>query len=269
MLTKRNTRLQAPLVSAEVRAFLESLKPGESLDLVLNPQGDHPFDVRRTSLLEIAPLRGLVVSQPNRKVAKTSEPRPIEATVLRHDRQSNQYTRLGFYTTIKDFLDSFHLVGGSEKALLLELPREIHQANLRSSFRLLVPPSLTPPVALLGEDRKKLDIGVELIDLATGGAALSYRYVPGTPPLFGGGETLFFEADFSNLIERLAVRLYAFQAEIATFQARCRVVRIYEEPDTRRRYVAVVFLDLSGPQEDLLHALILKMQLFISSRGLA
>lgn len=37
MLTKRHTRTQAPAVSAAVQAFLDGLKPGESLDLVLNP----------------------------------------------------------------------------------------------------------------------------------------------------------------------------------------------------------------------------------------
>ena len=221
---------------------------------------------RGGSGLEISPQRGLVVSQPNRKIATTTGTRTIEATILRYDRQINQYIRLGFYTTIKGFLDSFHLVGSSEEALLLDLPQEIHQANLRSSFRLLIPPSFVPPIALLNENKKKLDIGVELIDLATGGASLSYRYMPGTPHLFGGGETVFFEADFSALIERMAVRLYAFQADLARFQARGRVVRIYEETDTRRRYVAIAFLDLTGPQEDLLHALILKMQMFISSR---
>jgi hypothetical protein len=93
--------------------------------------------------------------------------------------------------------------------------------------------------------------------------------MPGTLPLFGGGETVFFETDFTDLIERMAVRLYAFQADLARFQVRARVVRTYEEPDTRRRYVALAFLELTGPQEDLLHALILKMQMFISSRGLA
>jgi hypothetical protein len=269
MLTKRQTRLQAPVVSAAVQAFLDKLKPGETLDLVLNPEGSHSFDVRRAPLLDISPERGLVVSQPNRKIVKTAEPPAIEATILRHDHQINQYIRLGFYTTVKEFLDSFHLVGSSEEALILELPREIHQANLRASFRLLIPPSFVPPTALLSENKKKLDISIELIDLATGGASLCYRYKPGTPPLFTGGETIFFEADFSDLIERMAVRLYAFQAELAHFQARCRVVRTYEEPDTRRRYVAVAFRDLTGPQEDLLHALILKMQMFISSRGLA
>jgi hypothetical protein len=252
-----------------VQAFLDGLKPGESLDLVVNPQDSHPCDVRRASILEISPQRGLIVSQPNRKIATNTETRTIEATILRHDRQLNQYIRWGFYTTIKEFLDSFHLVGSSEEALLLDLPQEIHQANLRSSFRLVIPPSFVPPIALLNENKKRLDINVELIDLATGGASLSYRYMPGTLPLFGGGETVFFETDFADLIERMAVRLYAFQADLAHFQARARVVRTYEEPDTRRRYVALAFLELTGPQEDLLHALILKMQMFISSRGLA
>lgn len=209
------------------------------------------------------------MSQPNRKIAKTSEIPTIEATILQHDRQINQHIRLGFYTTIKEFLDNFHLVGSSEEALLLELPHEIQQANLRASFRLLIPPSLVPPVALLSENKKKLDLNVELIDLATGGASLCYRYAPGTPPLFGGGETVVFEADFSDLIERMAVRLYAFQAELAHFQASGHVIRTFEEPDTRRRYLAIAFQGLTGPQEDLLHALILKMQMFISSRGLA
>lgn len=269
MLTKRHTRSQTPAVSAAVQAFLDSLKPGELFDLVLDPQGSHPFDVRRVALLEISPQRGLVVSQPNRKIAKTAALPTIEATVVRHDRQINQHIRLGFYTTIKAFLDRFHLVGSAEEALLLERPREVHQANLRSSFRLLIPPSLIPPIAVLDEHKQRVDVGVELFDLSTGGALLSYRYAPGTPPLFHGGESVFFEAAFGDLIERMAVRLYASQAQLAQFQARCHVTRTYEDPEARRRYVAVAFRDLTGPQEDLLYALILKMQMFISSRGLA
>jgi hypothetical protein len=78
---------------------------------------------------------------------------------------------------------------------VLALPREVHEANLRSSYRLVIPYSLTPPVCLLAEHEQKLDL-------------------------------------------------------------------------MQRDYVGLSFLDPTRQQQDLLHAVILKMQLFISARGL-
>jgi hypothetical protein len=268
MLTKRTSRPQPASAVAEVKTFLESLRPGEAIDLILNSDPSQASDVRRTSILEIDLRKGLVVSQPNRKIMKTSVAQRLEATILKHDRQTNKPIRLGFHTTISAFIDSFQLVDSTQEALLLALPREIHPANLRSSFRLPIPPSLVPPITLLNENKQKLDLEVELIDLASGGALVSYRQSAGTQPYLIGGESIFLEVDFNELIERLAVRLYAFQAELAHLQMRGRVIRAYEEVETRRHYAAVAFLDLTRPQEDLLHAVILKLQLFMSSRGM-
>jgi hypothetical protein len=120
MLTKRNNRIATASAVAEVETFLESLRPGEAVDLILNSDASPAFDVRRTSIPEINPRQGLVVSQPNRK----------------HDHQTNKYTRLGVYTTISAFIDNFQLVDSTQEALLLARPREIHPANLRNSFRL-------------------------------------------------------------------------------------------------------------------------------------
>jgi hypothetical protein len=58
------------------------------------------------------------------------------------------------------------------------------------------------------------------------------------------------------------------QAELARFQTHCRVAYTAEESDMQRDYAGLAFLDLTKQQEDLLHAVILKMQLFLSSRDL-
>ena len=180
MLSRRNSRPPTASAVAEVEMFLESLRPGEAVDLVLTSDTSQAPDVRRTSILEIDPRQGLVVSQPNRKITKTSAAQRIEATVLKHDRQTNKYTRLGFYTTISAFIDSFQLVDSTQEALLLALPREIHAANLRSSFRLPIAPSLVPPITLLNESKQQLDLEVELIDLASGGALSAIASRPGS-----------------------------------------------------------------------------------------
>ncbi len=116
--------------------------------------------------------------------------------------------------------------------------------------------------------KEEFEVSVELINLSTAGTLVSYRHVAGRPSLFSGGETVFLETDLSQLIERLSVRLYTFQSELARFQMRCRIVHTYEESETRRHYFGVALLDLARRREDLLHAVILKIQTFISSRGL-
>jgi hypothetical protein len=268
MFAKRNRRPPITSAVAEVETFLESLRPGEAIDLILTSDPSQARDVRRTSILEIDSRQGIVVGQPNHKITKTSAAQRIEATVLKHDRQTNKYTRLGFHTTISAFIDNFQLVDSTQEALLLARPREIHQANLRRSFRLPITPSLVPPITLLNEHKQKLGLEAELIDLASGGALVSYRQPAGTQPYLTGGDSIFLEVDFNELIERLAVRLYAFQAELARLQIRGRVVRAYHETETRRHYAAIAFLDLTRPQEDLLHAVILKLQRFMSSGGM-
>jgi hypothetical protein len=268
MPTNRNNRSDTTSAVAEVEAFLGSLRPGEAIDLVFQHEAGQPLDVRRVSILEIDPHQGLVVNQPNRKITKTVAAQRLEATVLKHDRQTDKYTRLGFYTTIRSFIDSFQLVDSTQDALLLALPREIHPANLRAAFRQAIPPSLVLPVTVLNESKQTLDIAVEIVNLSTVGALISYRRPAGTQPYLTVEESIFLEVDFSELIERLAVRLYASQAELSRPQIRGRIVRTYEESEMRRSYAAVSFQDLTRPQEDLLHAVILKLQVSMSSRGM-
>jgi hypothetical protein len=182
MLLKRLGQAQKAATSAAVQAFLESLKPGEAIDLVLNPGTDSMPDIRRATVLDIDLDRGVLVSQPNRKIVATSAGATIEATILRHDRQSPQATRVGFYTAVKEFIDSFQLLGSVQEAVLLELPKEVHQANLRSAFRLVVPPAFAPSIRLRDARQQPIDLAAELVDLAVGGALLRYRSAPGTPP---------------------------------------------------------------------------------------
>src|SRR5919108_5018225 len=178
-LRGRNSGSQAAPLPSDVRTFLESLRPGQSVDLVLNPAGSRPFDVRRTLILEIDPQRGVVVSQPNRTVTKAIGAQRIDVTVLKRDLQSQAHTRIGFYATIREFIDGYQLASGSQEALVLALPREVHEANLRYSYRLVIPPSLTPPVCLLDEHEQKLDLSVEISNLSSGGALVSYRRARG------------------------------------------------------------------------------------------
>jgi hypothetical protein len=72
-----------------------------------------------------------------------------------------------------------------------------------------------------------------------------------------------------ELLDRLGVRLYASQPTLSRFQVRGRVVRRYQESETPYHYLGVAFAELTGAQEDLLHAVILKSQTFMSARGLA
>jgi hypothetical protein len=268
MLRGRNSGSQAASLPSDVRPFLESLRPGQSVDLVLNPAGSRPLDVRRTLILEIDPQRGVVVSQPNRTVTRAIGAQRIDVTVLKRDLQSQAHTRIGFYATIHEFIDGYQLGSGSQEALVLALPREVHEANLRSSYRLVIPSSLTPPVCLLDEHEQKLDLSVEISNLSSGGALVSYRRSRRAGQPFRDSEALFLEVDLGELVERLAVRLYASQSERARFRTRCRVAHTAEESDTQRDYVGLSFLDPTRQQQDLLHAVILKMQMFISSRGL-
>ena len=97
---------------------------------------------------------------------------------------------------------------------------------------------------------------------------VSYRRSRGAGQLFRDGEALFLEVDLGALVERLAVRLYACQSELARFRTRCRVAHTAADSDMQRDYVGLSFLDPTRQQQDLLHAEILKMQLFLSSRGL-
>jgi hypothetical protein len=219
-------------------------------------------------ILEIDPQQGLVVNQPNRKITKIVAAERLEATIVKHDRQTDKYTRLGFYTTIRSFIDNFQLVDSTQEALVLALPREIHPANLRAAFRQTIQPSMVLPITVLNESKHKLDIAVEIMNLSTVGALVSYRRPAGTQPYLTVGDNVFLEVDFSELIERLAVRLYASQAGLSRPQIRAHVVRAYEENEARRSYAAASFQDLTRPQEDLLHAVILKLQVSMSSRGI-
>ncbi len=184
MLRGRNSRCQAASAASDVGVFLESLRPGQSVDLGLNPGAGRGLDVRRTLILEIDPQRGVVVSQPNRTIAKVIGAQRIDVTVLKRDRPSQTHTRIGFYATIDEFIDGYQLAGSSQEALVLALPREVHEANLRSSYRLVIPPSLTPRVCLLDEHKQKLDLPVEIINLSMGGALVSYRRSPSVRQLF-------------------------------------------------------------------------------------
>jgi hypothetical protein len=268
MLRGRNSGSRVTSAASEVGTFLESLRPGQSVDLVLNPGAGRGLDVRRTLILEIDPGRGIVVSQPNRTIAKAIGAQRIDVTMLKRDLSNQTCTRIGFYATIDEFIDGYHLAGSSQEALVLALPREVHEANLRSSYRVAIPPSLTPPMCLLDEHGQKLDLPVEISNLSSGGALVSYRRSRGVGQLCRDGEALFLEVDLVELIERLAVRLYASQSELARFRTRCRVAHTAAESETQRDYVGLSFLDPIRQQQGLLHAVILKMQLFTSSRGL-
>jgi hypothetical protein len=122
MLRGRNSGSQAASLPSDVRTFLESLRPGQSVDLVLNPIGSRPLDVRRTLILEIDPQRGVVVSQPNRMVTKTIGAQRIDVTVLKRDLQSQAQTRIGFYATIHEFVDGYQLAGGPKKRSCWRFP---------------------------------------------------------------------------------------------------------------------------------------------------
>src|SRR5215831_16941320 len=115
MLRGRNRGSQAALAASDVGVFLESLRPGQSVVLVLNPGVGRGLDVRRTAILEIDSQRGVVVSQPNRTIAKVSGAQRIDVTVLKRDLPSQTHTRIDFYATVYEFIDGSQLAGSSQE----------------------------------------------------------------------------------------------------------------------------------------------------------
>jgi hypothetical protein len=178
MLRGRNHGSQAALAASDVGVFLESLRPGQSVVLVLNPGVGRGLDVRRTVILEIDSQRGVVVSQPNRTIAKVIGAQRIDVTVLKRDLPSQTHTRIDFYATVYEFIDGSQLAGSSQEARVLALPREVHEANQRSSYRLVIPPSLTPRGCLLDEHQQKLDLPVGITTLSMGGAWVTIAVHP-------------------------------------------------------------------------------------------
>jgi hypothetical protein len=269
-MRRHHTRRDQPSSTApDVDAFLTRVRPGETLELVVNPASHQPPDVRRTVLLDLDPSRGIVVAQPNRKILPTTRMPPLEATVVLRDRAGDTARRWGFATAITAFLDAFQLAESTQEALVLAWPREVHPANLRAAFRVALPASLTPPLTLLDAPQHALDGQAELVNVSTGGALLRYRQVAGAQPWFHGGESLILQVDFSALLAHLAVRLYAAQADLARVQVSCRIVHTHPEAGGGWQALGVAFTDLTQPQEDLLHAIVLKLQTAMAARGLA
>jgi hypothetical protein len=265
MRLRRHRSDEEASTASEVPRFIESLRPGEALDLVVNRGSSAPLDVRRVTLLDIDPQRGLVVSQPNRQIMKSVSTQRLEATILRSDHGPTTFTRWGFFTTIQAFIDDFQLLGSTQEALLLALPREIHSANLRAAFRVAIPPSLTPLLTLLDAQQQPIETAVHLLNLSAGGALLNYHQAYSAQPRFRDGDVLGLDMDVSDLLKVLAVRLYATQSDLARFRVRCRVIRTYQE--AAMQYLGVAFVDLSRQQVDLLHAVLLTLQRVMAGRG--
>jgi hypothetical protein len=268
MRWRRSHHPLPPSIAPDIQAFLARLRPGDAVELVCNPNRSLPLDVRHTVILDLDPDGGLVVSQPNRPLTKTGSLSPLEATVLLRDRDQNTRTRWGFVTTVQAVITDFALSGSTQEAVVFAPPHELHEANLRTSFRVTIPAALTPPLSLLTEPQDSPSLPADLINFSTGGALVSYPQAPNATPLGYGSEIIVLQANLSVLIEHLAVRLYAAQTELARFRVPCRIVHTRQEAELHRHYMGVAFMDLTRPQEDLLHAIALKLQRFAASQRL-
>ena len=251
------------------QVLLQQLKVGQCIDLIFSSQEDEFTDLRRTLLLDFTPQQQLVVSQPTRTIPKGIKDQRFEATILHRDAQTPGYTRLGFYTTITEFIERYRLAGSTQGALLLAPPQEVHRANLRSAFRVELPMALKPQINLLDEHRQPLGVKTLLMDLSTTGALITYQTPSSNAPVLSTGDVTYFESDFSSLIERLSIPASAAKTNSPYLQTPCRVIRITNEPKSKRCYVALQFFKLTMQQEDLLFGVLIKMQQFIASRQLA
>lgn len=195
MLAREHQQRPAAAESSEVRAFLRRLGPGQPVDLVIDREGGSRGKVRQAVLYEIDLHRGLVVSQPEPKIPKAAKGQRIELTVIKPGSPSDEVRRVGFYTTIAAFIASDEAGDSSRELLVLTLPHELHQVNLRSSFRVPIPSSLPLPVSLRSRSGQRLDVKVELINLSAGGALISYLDAPGASPLLRAGDMAFIEVD--------------------------------------------------------------------------
>ena len=246
---------------------MESLRPGESLDLVLDCLEERPEDIRRVSLLELLPKRGLVVSQPLREIRKSFLNQRIEASVLRRANRNASSVRVGFHTAVKEILAEYKLVRSTTSALILAIPKEVHRANLRFAYRLEIPSTLLPPVALLNELKRPISANLNLLDLSATGALVNYRRERGETVLFQDGNVMYFEVDLRGLLETLEVEIFSEQSAMAQMILQCRVVRSHEETQSRLHYGALNFIGATEQQRDLLHAVIVKIQQHLASDG--
>jgi len=266
MLAREHHQRAAAAESSEVRAFLKSLSPGQPVDLVITHEGGSPLEVRQAILFEIDLHRGLVVGQPEPKIPKAAKGQRLELTVIKRGSQRDAGKRVGFYTTIAAFIDSETPENSSRQLLVLTLPQELHQVNLRSSYRVPIPSSLTLPISLRSRSGERLDVKVDLINLSAGGAFISYHHPPGAPPLLRAGDIAFIEVDLTDALQRFDMRSSAVQPALGHLRTLCRVVRMHDGPDVGCHAAALAFMNLNMQQKDLLHMLVLKIQRFLVSK---
>lgn len=249
--------------NAIVQDFLKELIRGQDIDLMLPSQQGPYVDLHRTSLLDVDPRQRIVISQSLQGIAPAIGKQQIEATVLNHNHNTNTSARRGFYTTIAAFVEDYPQGGKTQEALVLAPPHEVHRVNWRSAYRVEFPTLLAPSVNLLNEHKQPLDITTTLIDLSATGALVSYRRPPTGSPVFHHDHPISLEIDFKKMLTHLSVPLSSLQSSHCSLPS--LVVRTYEESQTRC-YIAIQFLELSQQQEDLLHAVLLKIQQFLAAR---
>ena len=249
--------------------FAGSLRPGERVDLLMDGRdGQPPTDVRRVSLLDVIPDRGIIVSQPEIPIPPSMVERRIEGSVLRKFDAQIKPQRIDFSSVVRELIDDYQLVGSSVRALLLEFPREVRRGNLRFAFRLNIPMGLTPRVRLHNKDLEEFEQKFNLVDISASGVLVNYLRPFGEQLFVNKDDIVYFEIDLKRLVEYLDVQVFADQTELVRMHLQCRLVRTYEEQERGLVFGALNFLNVSDKEADLLYAVLMKLQLDIANRGL-
>ena len=150
------------------------IRPQLQIDLIFSVNFiQEIIDVRPTVVFDLdEPRKRIILAQTSPSASRSMEGREVEATFLTRDDESGELKRLGYQTTVLEFLPEYSLREGVvEQALAIGYPQEaLKETSVRLHYR--VSPGGAHQVSVAIPDST---VEINLLDLSLGGMLLSYR----------------------------------------------------------------------------------------------
>jgi c-di-GMP-binding flagellar brake protein YcgR len=246
----------------DFHAILATLNVGQSVDLLLPTDRPCSKVLWHTKVIDLAARHDLIVAPSPPLDQLPAGQQALDASVLYGDHPQVPPLRLGFTTTVLDRINSQH--DPTVDALVLHAPQNVQRINLRDAYRVSIPSVLDFVVRLRNPHTPYSELSSTLIDLSATGALLSVCCRSSETLSIQHGDPIILELDCRAAVASLAVRLTRGQKAMLTVPS--QVLRTIEVPTRQWCHMAVKFMNLSRPQEELFHTLVLKVQQWFAAR---
>jgi c-di-GMP-binding flagellar brake protein YcgR len=262
MMSRKYDRSIAIISSQDILFFIEGLKLGQCVDLLLNSNDDDEATrIVKTEVISVNPENKIIIEPISSNISLPDSNQVVEATILKYDPQSKHQRRLGFYSRICKAMDRV-----SEKtsngSYMLTVTSEIYNANLRNFYRVAAPSLFNIEVHLRSACHALITKPV-LIDLSASGALMSYRTTEAGISHVKSGDYVKLNFKFDHLFELLALTIENVRQSNPSMSG---VIVRADSESNGLRYLAIQFLNLSHYHQELLHHLVFRMQQWLSSR---